>query len=307
MKKFIIRRLLSFIPVLLGVVTISFMLIRLLPGDPAALMLAKSGASAEQVAALRAELGLDQPLLTQYLQYLGDVVRGDLGVSIWERRPVLTMIAEQLPSTLELAVAALLISIVVGTTLGILSAVYRDSWIDRLSVIVAVLGVSMPMFWSGLLLVLLFGATLRWLPVIGQGSIKHLILPAATMGFACVGTITRTVRSSMVEILQAEYITTARAKGLSSTLVLFRHGMPNALIPVITLVGLQFGWLLGGSVVIETVFSRKGLGDLLVQAILWKDLPVVQGGVLVTAVMYLVINLVIDLLYGILDPRIHYN
>jgi len=165
-KKFIIRRLLSFIPVLLGVVTISFMLIRLLPGDPAALMLAKSGASAEQVAALRAELGLDQPLLTQYLQYLGDVVRGDLGVSIWERRPVLTMIAEQLPSTLELAVAALLISIVVGTTLGILSAVYRDSWIDRLSVIVAVLGVSMPMFWSGLLLVLLFGATLRWLPVI---------------------------------------------------------------------------------------------------------------------------------------------
>jgi len=306
-KKFIIRRLLSFIPVLLGVVTISFMLIRLLPGDPAALMLAKSGASAEQVAALRAELGLDQPLLTQYLQYLGDVVRGDLGVSIWERRPVLTMIAEQLPSTLELAVAALLISIVVGTTLGILSAVYRDSWIDRLSVIVAVLGVSMPMFWSGLLLVLLFGATLRWLPVIGQGSIKHLILPAATMGFACVGTITRTVRSSMVEILQAEYITTARAKGLSSTLVLFRHGMPNALIPVITLVGLQFGWLLGGSVVIETVFSRKGLGDLLVQAILWKDLPVVQGGVLVTAVMYLVINLVIDLLYGILDPRIRYN
>jgi ABC-type dipeptide/oligopeptide/nickel transport system permease component len=303
-KKYVLRRLLSFIPVLLGVVTIAFLLMRLLPGDPAAIMLSKSGASAEQIRELRVSLGLDQPIYVQYWAFLSGIARGDFGTSIWEHRPVMTLIGEQLPSTLQLALAALLLSLAVGITLGILAAIYRDSWIDRLSVMVAVLGVSMPMFWSGLLLILLFGATLNWLPVIGQGGLKHLILPAATLGFACVGTITRTVRSSMVEVLQQEYVTTARSKGLTPLAVVWKHALPNALIPAVTLVGLQFGWLLGGTVVIETVFSRQGLGQLLVQAILWKDLPLVQGAVLVTAVMYLVVNLIVDLTYGLLDPRI---
>ncbi len=307
MKRYVLRRLLSFIPVLLGVVTIAFFLMRLLPGDPAAVMLSKSGASAEQVQQLRATLGLDQPIYLQYWAFLRGIVRGDFGASLWEHRPVMSMIAEQMPSTIQLALAALLVALLVGTPLGIFAAIYRNSWIDRLSVMLAVLGVSMPMFWSGLLLILLFSATLNWLPAIGQGDLKHLILPAATLGFACVGTVTRTVRSSMVEVLQQEYVTTARSKGLTPLAVVWKHALPNALIPVVTLVGLQFGWLLGGTVVIETVFSRQGLGELLVQAILWKDLPLVQGAVLVTAVMYLVINLIVNLTYALMDPRIRYD
>jgi len=283
------------------------MLMHLLPGDPAALMLAKSGATADQIARLRTELGLDQPLHIQYWTFVSNAVRGDFGRSIWSRQPVMKMIAEQLPSTLELAFSALLISVVVGTILGITAAVYQNSWIDRFSVAVSAVGVSMPMFWSGLLLILAFASTLHWLPSTGQGDLKHLILPAAVLGFACTGTITRTVRSSMVEVLRQEYITTARAKGLRERVVLGRHAFRNALIPVVTMIGLQFGWLLGGTVIVETIFGRQGLGHLLVEAILWKDLPLVQGGVLVSAIMYLTLNLIVDLLYGYIDPRIHYD
>lgn len=307
MKKYIILRLLSFIPVVLGVVTIAFLLMQLLPGDPAVVMLAKSGASADQIDQLRHQLGLDDPLHMQYLRFLGNAIRGDFGHSVWSHRPVMNLILEQLPRTIELAVAALFVSLVFGTLLGVIAAIYRDTWIDRLGSMVAILGVSMPMFWSGLLLILIFASTLRWFPVIGQGSLKHLVLPATALGFACVGTITRTVRSSMVEVLQQEYIKTARSKGLRSLTVIRRHALPNALIPVVTLVGLQFGWLLGGTVVIETVFSRQGLGHLLVEAILWKDLPLVQGGVVISALMYLTINLLVDLSYGFLDPRIRYD
>ncbi len=307
MKALIVRRLVSFIPVLLGVVTITFMLMHLLPGDPAAVMLSRSGASAEQIAQLREELGLNEPLHIQYLKFIANAVRGDFGVSIWTRRPVMTMIAEQLPSTLKLAFTALIVSVVSGTLLGVLAAVYRDSWIDRLSIVLSTLGVSMPMFWSSLLLILLFATTLRWLPSTGQGSLRHLILPATVLGFATMGTTTRTVRSSMVEVLCETYVTTARAKGLREVIVIGKHALRNALIPTVTVVGLQFGWLIGGTVVVERVFGRQGIGHLLVEAVLWKDFPVVQGGVLVAAVMYLTLNLFIDLLYGFIDPRIRYD
>ena len=295
------------IPVVLGVVTITFLLMHLLPGDPAAVMLAKSGASAQQIAQLRTELGLDAPLPVQYWRFISGVARGDLGRSIWSHRPVMTIILEVLPSTLELAFSALLFSSILGTLLGVVAAVYQDSWIDRLCVVISALGVSMPMFWSSLLLILLFAATLRWLPAMGQGDLKHLILPSAVLGFACLATISRTVRSSMVEVLRQEYMTTARAKGLAESVVVLRHGLRNAVIPVVTLIGLQFGWLIGGAVIVETVFSRHGLGSLLVDAILWKDLPLVQGAVMLSAFMYLVLNLLVDLVYGIVDPRIRRN
>lgn len=307
MKTFIISRLLSFIPVIIGVVTIAFSLIHLLPGDPAAIMLARSGASAEQIANLRHELGLDDPLYIQYFKFISNAVRGDFGNSIFQNRSVMTIILEQLPSTLELAIAALLISIVLGTVLGVISAVYRNSWIDRFSVTLSVMGVSMPIFWTSLLMILLFASTLRWLPSTGQGSLRHLVLPATVLGFAFVGTTTRTVRSSMIEVLQQEYLTTALAKGLRERVVINRHALRNALIPVVTLVGLQFGFLLGGAVIVETIFGRQGLGHLLVEAILWKDFPLVQAGVLLSALMYLVLNLIVDILYGFIDPRIRYE
>lgn len=270
-------------------------------------MLARSGASAEQIANLRAELGLDDPLYIQYIKFISNAIRGDFGNSIFQNRPVMTIILEQLPSTLELAIAALLISIVVGTLLGVISAVYQNSWIDRFSVMLSVMGVSMPIFWTSLLMILLFASMLRWLPSTGQGSLKHLILPAGVLGFAFMGTTTRTVRSSMVEVLRQEYITTALAKGLRKRTMLNRHALRNALIPVVTLVGLQFGFLLGGAVIVETIFGRQGLGHLLVEAILWKDFPLVQAGVLLSAIMYLVLNLIIDISYGFIDPRIRYE
>lgn len=307
MKKFIISRLLSFIPVIIGVVTIVFFIIHLLPGDPATVMLARSGASAEQIEALRVELGLDQPLYIQYGRFVGNALQGDFGRSLFSQRPVMTTIAERLPSTLALAVAALVISVLLGTALGVVAAVYQNTWIDRFSTAISVVGVSMPVFWSGLLMILLFASTLRWLPSTGQGSFKHLILPATVLGFAMIGATTRTVRSSMVEVLRQEYILTARAKGLHQRFVILRHALRNALIPVVTIIGLQFGWLLGGTVIVETVFGRQGLGYLLVEAILWKDLPLVQGGVLISAVIYLFLNLLIDILYGFIDPRIRYG
>ena len=307
MKTFIINRLLSFIPVVFGVATIAFALIHLLPGDPAALMLARSGASAEEIATLRTELGLDEPLHIQYVTFISNAVRGNFGRSILQNRPVITIILDVLPNTLELAFAALLISVVVGTGLGVISAVYQNSWIDRFSVLLSVIGVSMPIFWSSLLAILLFASTLRWLPSTGQGSFRHLILPATVLGFAFVGTTTRTVRSSMVEVLRQEYLTTALAKGLRERTVINRHALRNALIPVVTIVGLQFGFLLGGTVIVETIFGRQGMGFVLVNAIINKDFPIIQAGILFSAVMYLAINLVVDILYGFIDPRIRYE
>jgi len=282
-------------------------MMHLLPGNPAELMLAESGGSSQSIAQLRHQLGLDDPLYAQYGRFLVNALRGDLGRSIFTNRPVTRTILEQLPHTVQLAVAAMLVAITIGAALGIAAALNRNTWVDSLCVTVAVAGASVPVFWSGLLLILLFSSLLHWLPATGQGSLKHLIMPAIVLGLASSGSIARLVRSTMLEVLDQEYVTTARSKGLSEGLVVCRHAFKNALIPVITVMGLQFGYLLGGTVVTETVFSRQGLGWLVVDAILWKDFPVVQGAVLLAAAIYTLVNLLVDVSYAILDPRIRYD
>lgn len=305
--RYIGQRLAVAITVLWGVATLVFLILRLLPGDPAALMLSEAGASAEAIAELRADLGLDKPLIVQYGRYLLNLAQGDLGTSLFAHRPVVTVIAEQLPSTIGLALAAMLIASILGTGLGILAAVKAGTWIDSAATALSVTGVSVPIFWSGLLLIWLFSLRLGWLPATGQGGLDHLILPALVLGLASAGSIARLVRASLLEVLEQDFIRTARAKGLREGIVLTRHALKNALIPVVTIVGLQFGFLLGGTVVTETVFSRQGIGRLLVNSILWKDLPVVQGVVLLAGLVYTLVNVAVDVAYGFLDPRIRYD
>jgi len=307
MLRYIQRRLLASIPVILGVATLTFALMHLLPGDPAETILAQSGGQAEAIEQLRHQLGLDLPIYAQYWHFLSTAVRGDFGESIWLRRPVSEVLAEQLPATLELAVAAMVLAVLIGLSLGILAALHHDSWIDRAAMAVSVVGVATPIFWSGLLAIYIFAAALRWLPATGQRDLAHLILPAAVLGFGAAGSIARLVRSSMLDVLRQEYITAARGKGLRRSVVLFRHALRNALIPVVTMSGLQFGALLGGTVVTETVFSRQGLGRTLVDAILWKDFPLVQGGVMLIAAIYILVNLLVDISYVFIDPRIRYE
>jgi peptide/nickel transport system permease protein len=300
----IVRRLLLSIVVLWIVATATFAMMRFLPGDPVAVMLQKSGGSAQRIAELRHQLGLDEPVAVQYAKFLGGLVRGDLGKSLFTGRSVTKMILEQFPATLELAAAAMFVGVVVGVALGLLSALHEGSWIDNASMVFAVAGVSMPSFWAGLLLIFLLSLTLGWLPATGQGGIKRLIMPALVLGFSVAATIARLTRSSMVEVMRKEYITTARAKGLKERLVIVRHALKNALIPILTMVGLEVGWLLGGAVVTETVFSRQGIGRMAIQAVLWKDFPLVQGTVLFAAVFYMAANLIVDILYMFVDPRI---
>jgi peptide/nickel transport system permease protein len=301
----IARRLLLSIVVLWIVSTAAFAMMRFLPGDPVAVMLQKSGGSAERITELRHQLGLDQPVSVQYVKFLAGLVRGDLGKSLFTGRPVMDMILEQLPATLELAVASMIVGIVLGIVLGVVSALREGTWLDNLLMVFAVAGVSMPSFWIGLLMIFLFSLTLGWLPATGQGGLNRLIMPALVLGFGVAATVARLSRSSMVEVVRKEYITTARAKGLKERLVITRHALKNALIPIITMVGLEFGWLLGGAVVTETVFSRQGIGRLAIQAVLWKDFPLVQGTILVAAVFYMAANLIVDILYMFVDPRIH--
>ncbi len=301
------RRLLGALPVLWGVATLVFVVLRLLPGDPAEVMLSEAGGSAAAIAELRAELGLDDPLLLQYGRYLLNLLRGDLGTSLFSRRPVAHLIGEQLPSTLELALAAMSVALFVGIGLGILAAVKHGTGWDRLAMGLSVAGVSLPIFWTALLLIWLFSLRLGWLPATGAGSLAHLVLPALVLGFASAGAIARLVRASLLEVLSQDYVNTARAKGLSERLVLVRHALRNSLIPVITIAGLQFGFLVGGAVVTEMIFARPGIGRLLVNAIQWKDLPLVQGIALLAAVAYTLVNLAVDLAYVVLDPRIRYD
>jgi ABC-type dipeptide/oligopeptide/nickel transport system permease component len=307
MLRYIGRRLVGAIPVLWGVATLVFVIMRLLPGDPAALMLSEGGGSAEAIAALRAELGLDDPLLVQYGRYLFSLLQGELGTSLFTHRPVTTTIAEQLPSTIELALAAMVVATVVGGLLGVAAAVRRGTWLDTLATALSVVGVSVPIYWSALLLIWFLSLRLAWLPATGQGGLAHLWMPSLVLGFASAGVIARLVRASLLEASTQDFITTARAKGLGERALLTRHTLRNALIPVITVIGLQFGFLLGGTVVTETIFSRQGIGRLLVNSILWKDFPVVQGIVLLAALVYTLVNLSVDVAYAFLDPRIHYD
>jgi peptide/nickel transport system permease protein len=304
MLTYVIRRLAIALAVLWGVATIVFLLLHVLPGDPAETILAGSGASQAEINQTRQQLGLDDPLPIQYGRYLWNTLRGDLGRSFFSNRPVTLTIAEQLPATLQLAAAALLVAVIVGFSLGILAALRADTWIDQMAMGVAVLGVSVPVFWSGLLLIWIFSVSLNWLPATGADSWRHLVMPAIVLGLVGAGPIARMTRASLLNALRADYITMAQANGLPQTLVISRHALRNAVIPVITLIGLQAGFLLGGTVITEAVFARPGLGRLVVDAILWKDLPIVQGVVLLIAATYVVINLLVDLVTLTLDPRL---
>ncbi len=306
MARYIIRRLIYTIPVMLVVSVIVFGILHIAPGDPAT-MLAGEDARPEDVAAIKAIYGLDQPLYVQYGVWLGNVARGDLGRSIVTRRPVLAEISSRLQPTVELALSALLVAIVVGMAVGVISATRQYSLMDHAAMVVALLGVSVPVFWLGLMLILLFSVELRWLPTGGAGTFQQLVLPAITLGAASTAIIARMTRSSMLEVVRQDYIRTARAKGLVERIILARHALKNALIPVVTVVGLQFGYLLGGAVITETVFSRPGLGRLLVTSINSRDFPVVQGTLMLLAVSFVLVNLLVDLLYGYLDPRIRYE
>lgn len=298
------RRLLISIPVLWGVATLVFALMYLLPGDPAATMLARSGGQAADVARLRAELGLDQPLPSQYWRFLSHAVRGDFGESIWLRKPVGEVLAQQFPATIELALAASLLAVVLGIPSGVLAALKAGSVWDRAATSFSMVGLSMPVFWSGLLAIYLFSGQLRWLPATGAGGLAHLVLPAAVLGYGAAGSIARLARSGMLDALRQDYVTVARARGLRERTVVLRHALRNSLIPVITMLGMQFSALLGGAVVTETVFSRPGIGRTLVDAIIWKDLPLVQGAVLLVAAVWIGVNLAVDLSYALVDPRV---
>jgi ABC-type dipeptide/oligopeptide/nickel transport system permease component len=299
-------RVAAMIPVLIGVSVLVFAMAHLVPGDPVSVMTGGI-ASPETMARLRSQLGLDKPIYVQFLRYVSGVARGDLGRSIISNKPVTSLIEEAAPSTLQLTLAATVFAVVLGIPIGIIAAVWSRTWIDRAVMLFAVAGLSMPSFWIGLLLLYVFSLRLGWIPVTGQGGLNRLILPTVTLGYGAAAVIARLVRSSMLEILREEYIQTARAKGLSQGAVILRHALKNALIPTVTMVGLQMGRLLGGAVVVEQVFARQGLGRVAVDAILKKDFPVIQGVVLVSALGYVLINLIVDLCYAWLDPRISYE
>ncbi|MFQ5881642.1 MAG: nickel ABC transporter permease [Candidatus Methylomirabilales bacterium] len=306
MARYLLRRLLLLLPVAWGVSTLVFLLIHLTPGDPVEVMLGETALPAAK-GALRQSLGLDRPLPEQYLRFLRGLFAGDLGFSLFSREPVFATVLNAVPATIELAVAGLLVALMIALPLGVLAAVARDSHLDRGSRVVALLGVSIPNFVLGPLLILIFAIEFNWLPVSGRGGLDHLPLPALTLGMALAGILSRMVRASLLEVLGQDYIRVARAKGLSEGRVILRHGLTAALIPVITVVGLQFGALLSGTIITETIFAWPGLGRLTLQAIQARDYPLVQGCVLIISFGYVLVNTATDLLYAYVDPRIRYG
>jgi peptide/nickel transport system permease protein len=298
------RRLAVAVPVLFGVSVLVFLILHLIPGDPAQIMLFGSNPTPQQVQNLRVELGLDKPLPVQYALYAGRLLHGDLGQSFITGRPIAEEIAVRFPSTLELTLAAMLIAVLIGVPIGILGGVRPNSWADKVSSGFAVLGVAVPYFWFALVLVLVFAVHLQVLPSLGVGSPQAIVLPALSLGWGLSAIIARLLRNNLVEIYQQAYMQVARAKGLSQSMMLYRHALKNALIPVVTILGLQFGNVLSGAVVVEVIFGRPGIGSYLVSAIQAKDIPAVQSVVLFIAVLYILINLAVDVLYGLLDPRI---
>ncbi|MFT9846764.1 nickel ABC transporter permease [Aneurinibacillus sp. REN35] len=311
---YITRRLLSVIPVLFVVSVIVFLLIHFIPGDPAAVMLGAES-SPQQLAELQEKLGLNKPLLEQFTSWFLHMLSGDLGYSIVSEKQVTTLIWERLPATLMLIFYALLISVVIAIPLGIISAIrYNTRW-DYIAMVFALIGISIPNFWAGLLLIMVFSLQLGWLPSTGYVDmtknvwehLQHLLLPAFALGFLQAGIVTRMTRSSMLEVLQQDYIRTIRAKGGSEKVVVLKHALKNSAIPIITILGINFGLLLGGTVVVEIIFSIPGIGQLLVQSVFNRDYPVIQGVILCVAFIYVLINLVVDLLYTYFDPKIDYN
>lgn len=307
MAAYTLRRLLLTIPVLFAITTMVFAIRPLVPGDPIAIMFFGQSANPQVIAQIRQEMGLDQPLPVQYLRYLGAVAHGDLGTSITTRQPVIEEIANRYPATLKLAIGSFIVSAIVGLASGIVAAVYKDSPIDTVAMVIATAGISMPAFWFGLLAIYIFSVHLGWFSVIPDGSLKSLVLPAATLGLIASSIVARLVRSAMLEVLGQEYIQTARAKGVTESRVILRHALRNAAIPVVTIVGLQFGGLLTGAFIIEAVFAWHGIGELAVQAFAKRDFPMIQGITLVVATTYVLVNLAVDLIYGFLDPKISYS
>ncbi len=324
MATYLVKRLLQFIPVLLGISILVFLLLHMIPGDPAMVLLGQD-ATPDEVERLRTILGLNEPLYVQLFVFLKHLLQGDLGTSIFQDQPVFTLVMKQLPATIELAVVAMIIALIVAIPLGILSAVKQFSWLDYVSMFFAQLGVSMPVFWMGMLLIIGFSVNMNWFPSFGRGeplteslltaittgnvynlvnSLKSLILPALTLGVMSAALITRMVRSTMLEVLKEDYVRTAEAKGVHGFMVIFKHAFRNALIPVITIVGLQFGSLLGGAIVTESVFAWPGIGRLVITAISQRDFPVVQGCVLIIAFLFAVTNLIVDVLYAVVNPKI---
>jgi peptide/nickel transport system permease protein len=303
MLRYLVRRLLLTIPVLLGVATLVFALIHFIPGDPAQAMLGE-GASQEDIAQLRERLGLDRPLLVQYGSFLAGLARGDLGVSLRNDQPVARQILERMPATAELAFAAMAVAIAFALPLGIIAAVWRGTIIDFGAMTLSLVGISVPNFWLGPLMAIVFAVELGWLPVGGSGTLAHLVLPAVTLGAALAAILARMTRASLLEELREPYVLAARAKGVSRTRAVLHHAFRNSLIPIVTILGLQFGVVLTGAVITETIFAWPGIGRLLIQSISFRDYPTVQGCVLLIAVTYVGVNLLTDLTYGFLDPRI---
>ncbi len=335
MLKFLLQRLATLVPTLIGVTLVAFMLIRLIPGDPVEIMMGERRLDPAAHAALMAQLGLDQPLAVQYLRYVGGLLQGDMGNSLVTREPVAAEFAALFPATIELAGAALLLAITVGMTLGLAAALRRGSWFDQLVMATATVGNSMPVFWWGLILIMFFSVGLEWTPVSGRVGIEydiefvtgfmlidaalseevgawpsavlHLALPALVLGTVPMAVIARMTRSAMLEVLREDYMRTARAKGLSPARVVLVHGLRNALVPILTVLGLQVGSLLGGAVLTETIFSWPGIGKWIIDAIARRDYPVVQAGILVSALVFIGVNLLVDLLYGVVNPRVRGN
>jgi ABC-type dipeptide/oligopeptide/nickel transport system permease component len=310
---YVLRRLLQTIPVLFGVSVLAFAIMHVVPGDPVRLI-AGPDAPESVVQRIRTELGLERPLYEQYASFLGRALRGDLGRSLRSRAPVVDEIVARFPATLELTTASMLIAVAVGVPIGLIAAVRRSTWVDYLAMATSLSTLSMPVFWLAIVAIWLFSLQLGWLPVSGRGGppwqwdgLRHLLLPAATLATTSLAITSRLTRSGMLEVLGREYVTTAWAKGLPPLGVVGKHALKNALIPVVTVVGLQYGFLLGGAVVTETIFAWPGVGRLAMTAILQRDYPVVQGCVLLVAVLFVLVNLLVDLLYGWLDPRIRYE
>ena len=303
MLNFLLRRFALTIPVLFGVATLVFSLIHLVPGDPAQAMLGE-GAAPQDIEDLRSKLGLDRPLLEQYGAFLRGAVRGDLGVSLRTGQTVTNMIVERMPATIELALAAMVVTIVIALPLGIIAAVRRGTFIDHSAMTFALAGISVPNFWLGPLLAIIFAVELGWLPVSGRGGLESLILPAVSLGLALAAILARMTRASLLEELHQLYVRAACARGVSRSRSIVRHALGNSLVPVVTIVGSQFGAVLTGAVITETIFSWPGIGRLLIQSIGFRDYPMVQGCILLIAVTYVAVNLLTDVLYGVLDPRI---
>lgn len=313
MTTFVIKRLLMVIPVALGVATFTFLILFITPGDPAT-VIAGPDAPAAVVDEIRTALGLDQPVFVQYARYLGQLATFDMGKSIITKRSVSREIGRYLPNTFELLVFTLGLTVVFGIPLGIIAALRRGTWVDTATMGVALVGLTMPVFAIGLGLIWVFGFNLRWLPIGGRGGplwsaegLTHAVLPAITLASASIGSLARLTRSSMLEVFGEDFMRTARAKGLAQVVIVFKHGLRNAALPLITVLGLQFGFMLGGAVVTETVFSWPGMGQMMIQAILRKDFPVVQGAVLVFAMSFVLINLFVDLVYVLVNPRVRFG